>query len=101
MTERSREQIVTFQHSFELRNAEGRLPPGDYRIMSEEESIDGLSFLAYRTTSMSMEVPLGASRAQRAVLDATASSEMIALDTGELEHAIELDRHHGLTAASN
>ena len=100
MTERSREHIVTFQHSFELRNAEGRLPPGTYRVQSEEESIDGLSFLAFRTTSMSMEVPLGASVLQHAAAGESASSEMITVNAGELEHVLELDRNHGLASTA-
>jgi hypothetical protein len=33
--------------NFALKGADGILPAGDYRILTHEELIDGLSFLAY------------------------------------------------------
>jgi len=97
MTERSTERVVSFRHSFSLRHADRRLPPGEYRILVEEESIEGLSFMAYRTTSMSMEVPLGTDDAKRVALGGSSSMEMITLDAAELDQALDSDRRDGFT----
>ena len=39
---------ITFAHAFSLQGVEGTIPAGTYRIDTEEEPIDGLSFLAWR-----------------------------------------------------
>jgi len=98
MTERSTERVVSFRHSFSLRHADRRLPPGEYRILVEEVSIEGLSFMAYRTTSMSMEVPLGTDGVTRVALGGSSSMEMIPVDAAELDMALDVDRQDGLTA---
>ena len=98
MTERSSERVVSFRHSFLLRHADRRLPPGEYRVLSEEESIEGLSFMAYRTTSMSMEVPLGTDGVTRVALGGSSSMEQIPIDAAELDTALDVDRQDGLTA---
>ena len=98
MTVRSSERVVSFRHSFSLRNADRRLPPGEYRILSEEESIEGLSFMAYRTTSMSMEVPLRTDGVTRVALGGSSSMEMIPVNAAELDVALDCDRQDGLTA---
>jgi hypothetical protein len=36
------------KHPFELKGVDGMLPAGEYRVLTDEELIDGLSFLAYR-----------------------------------------------------
>jgi hypothetical protein len=97
MTERSTERVVSFRHSFLLRHADRRLPPGEYRILIEEESIEGLSFLAFRTTSMSMEVPLGTDGVTRVGLGGSSSMEMVPVDAAELDLALDSDRRDGLT----
>ena len=48
MTIRTTRTTVTFKHPFALRGYDGVLPAGDYRVLTDEELIDGLSFLAYR-----------------------------------------------------
>ena len=98
MTERSTERVVSFRHSFSLRHADRRLPPGEYRILVEEESIEGLSFMAFRTTSMSMEVPLGTDGVTRVALGGSSSMEQIPIDAAELDTALDVDRQDGLTA---
>jgi len=94
MTVRSSERIVSFSRSFSLRNADRRMPPGEYRVLSEEESIEGLSFLAYRTTSIEMEVPIGTANAVRVTLDGFSSTELIPMAAAELENLLECDRLH-------
>jgi hypothetical protein len=98
MTVRSTERVVTFRHSFSLSGADRRLPPGEYRILREEESIEGLSFMAYRTTSMVMEVPLDTAGVSRVALDGSSSMEMIPVNAAELDAALDSDSQDGLTA---
>ena len=48
MTIRTTRTTVTFRYPFTLKGADGPLPAGDYRVLTDEELIDGLSYLAYR-----------------------------------------------------
>jgi hypothetical protein len=48
MTIRTTRTTVTFRHPFSLKGADVPLPAGDYRVLTDEELIDGLSYLAYR-----------------------------------------------------
>ena len=40
MTTRSHSKSVVFSHSFELKGVDRILPPGEYRIVTDEELID-------------------------------------------------------------
>jgi hypothetical protein len=46
MTARTTRTTVTFRHPFLLKGAERMMPAGDYGVITDEELIDGLSFLA-------------------------------------------------------
>lgn len=48
MVKRINKKLVTFQFPFLIDDIGKPLPAGDYTIEAEEESIVGLSFLAYR-----------------------------------------------------
>ena len=48
MTIRSRREVVTFKHQFRIRGIDRQLPAGDYEVITDEESIEGLSFAAFR-----------------------------------------------------
>ena len=48
MTIRSRREAVTFKHPFRIRGIDRLLPAGTYQIITDEESIEGLSFAAFR-----------------------------------------------------
>ncbi|MBO6690349.1 MAG: hypothetical protein JJ919_17925 [Henriciella sp.] len=48
MVKRINKKLVTFQFPFSIDDIGKQLPAGEYTIESEEESIVGLSFLAYR-----------------------------------------------------
>ena len=78
MTTRTTEQTVSFQQPFALKGSERMYPAGAYRIVTDEEPIEGLSFLAYRRVSTMMFVPA----ARR-----NGSIEMIVVDPIELEAA--------------
>ena len=42
-----------------LKGVEGIVPAGTYRVDTEEEQIDGLSFLAYRRLATFIRIPMG------------------------------------------
>lgn len=51
MTTRSTSRMVVFTKPFALTGIEGVLPAGQYEIATHEESIDSVSFLAFRRTA--------------------------------------------------
>jgi hypothetical protein len=82
VTTRTTRTTVTFKHAFALKGVDGMLPAGDYRVLTDEELIDGLSFLAYRRIA-TMIFPL----AVRSDL-----SGMFTIDPQDLAAAQEQDR---------
>jgi len=81
MTTRTTSKTVTFAHPFLLKGIDRILPAGDYRVATDEELIEELSFPAYRRVSTMIFVP-----AQSA-----SSVEMVAIDPQELQAAQEQD----------
>ena len=57
MTMRTTEKSITFHRPFCLKGVDRLLPPADYRVMTDEELIEGLSFPAYRRVSTAIFVP--------------------------------------------
>ncbi|MGY8639242.1 hypothetical protein RAD15_42965 [Bradyrhizobium sp. 14AA] len=57
MTTRSRRETVTFRHPFRIRGIERVLPAGAYEVVTDEETIDGLTFPAYRRVATMITVP--------------------------------------------
>jgi hypothetical protein len=45
---RSHTTTVAFAHPFALKGVDRVLPPGDYRVVTDEELIESLSFPVYR-----------------------------------------------------
>jgi hypothetical protein len=56
MTIRSRRETVTFKHPFRLRGVDRLLPAGSYKVITDEEMIEGLSFAAFRRVATMIEV---------------------------------------------
>lgn len=83
MTIRTTETSIEFQHPFALEGSERSYPAGAYRVVTDEELIDGLSFLAYRRVSTMMFVPGPASGG--------GSLEMIVVQPADLEAAQRRD----------
>ena len=54
---RTLETTVTLWHPFVLTALEAPQPAGTYRLVTEEEEIPGLSFVAYRRTAMMLHLP--------------------------------------------
>jgi hypothetical protein len=52
---------VTFNHPFLLDEIEGILPAGAYRVETEEETLDSVSFMAYRRIATHIFVPISTS----------------------------------------
>jgi hypothetical protein len=86
MATRSHSKSVVFSHSFELKGVDRILPPGEYRIVTDEELIEELSFPVYRRVATMIFVP--------AVSHHASSVEMVAIDPQELQAAQERDLHH-------
>ena len=81
MTLRTSSKTVTFRQPFRLKGVDRLLPAADYRVVTDEELIEGLSFPAYRRISTAIFVPAPSGSAV----------EMAAIDPLELEAALERD----------
>ncbi len=83
---RSHSKSVVFRHPFELKGVDRILPPGDYRVVTDEELIEELSFPVYRRVATMIFVPAGSRHAS--------SIEMVAIDPQELQAAQQRDLKH-------
>jgi hypothetical protein len=83
MTMRTNSKTITFRHPFELKGIDRTLPPGEYRVVTDEELIEGLSFPVYRRVASMIFVP-GQS-------PYTSSVEMVTIDPLDLRAAQERD----------
>jgi hypothetical protein len=81
MMTRTTTKTVTFHRPFGLKGVDRLLPPADYRVMTDEELIEGLSFPAYRRISTVILVPAPSGSAV----------EMVTIDPLDLQAAQELD----------
>jgi hypothetical protein len=57
MTIRTTSKTVTFHRTFRLKGVDRLLPPAGYRVVTDEELIEGLSFPAYHRVSTVIFVP--------------------------------------------
>ena len=83
-TMRTTSKIVTLVHPFTLKGVDRILPAGNYRVVTDEELIEELSFPVYRRVSTMIFVP-GKS---------ASSVEMVAIDPQDLHAAQERDQKH-------
>ena len=81
MTMRTTEKIVTFHRPFCLNGVDRVLPPADYRVVTDEELIEGLSFAAYHRVSTVIFVPAPSG----------GGVEMVTIDPLDLEAAQDQD----------
>jgi hypothetical protein len=82
MTTRTREKTVSFRHSFLLKGVDHPLPAGDYRVTTDEELIESLSFPVYRRVATMIFVPAQAERG---------AMEMVTIDPADLQAALQRD----------
>jgi hypothetical protein len=78
---RTSSKTVTFGYPFRLKGVDRALPAGDYRVMTDEELIEGLSFPVYRRVSTTILVPAAQ----------PFSVEMATVDPADLEAAQDRD----------
>ncbi|MGX9393155.1 hypothetical protein ACWX0K_17325 [Nitrobacteraceae bacterium UC4446_H13] len=83
MTIRSRQDSVVFKHDFYIEGIDRTLPPGAYDVVTDEEEIEGLSFLAYRRVATSFRVT-GPTRARL-------TTESFSIDPDDLRDALRMD----------
>ncbi|MDR6759706.1 hypothetical protein J2Y48_005024 [Mycoplana sp. BE70] len=57
MTVRTTNSEITFAHPFVLSNLVAPLQAGTYRLVVDEELIEGLSLAAYRRVATHLEIP--------------------------------------------
>jgi hypothetical protein len=81
MTIRTTRKTVVFTHPFELKGVDRVLPPGDYRVVMDEELMDWASSPVYRRISTMIFVPTGH----------PSSTEMVQIDPRDLQTACEKD----------
>ena len=80
---RTIETMVTFRHPFVLAALEATQPAGTYRLVTEEEEIPGLSFVAFRRTATMLHLP---------ALPATgATHQVVSVDPVEWAAVVEAD----------
>lgn len=86
MTMRTTTKTVTFRRPFGLRGVDRLLPPADYRVVTDEELIEGVSFPAYHRVSTVIFVPAQSGSAV----------EMVTIDPLDLQTAQDQDaaRHN-------
>ena len=87
MTVRTSSKTVTFAHPFLLKGVDRILAAGDYRVVTDEELIEELSFPVYRRVATMIFVPAESSSAS--------TVEMVTIDPQDLQVAQELDLNHG------
>jgi len=62
---RTTESTITFRRPFTLSALDKAQPAGTYRVVTEEEEIDGLSFVAFRRTATLLHLPVWRRQAPR------------------------------------
>ena len=82
MFTRSHSKTVVFSHPFELKGVDRILPPGNYRVVTDEELIEELSFPVYRRVSTMIFVP---------AQTYNTSVEMVAIDPLDVQVALDRD----------
>lgn len=88
MLMRSSRDMVTFHHPFTLPELDVEQPAGTYMVLTEEEEIPGLSFVAWRRVATQIYLPaIGHESGQEQVvsIDPKALAEARKRDTAKLE----------------
>jgi hypothetical protein len=88
MGERTTETTVTFRRPFRLSCFDAMQPPGDYRLVIDEEEILGLSCIAYQRKATLLHVPC--------VDSVEGPHKVMQIDSAELANALEADARKSL-----
>lgn len=84
MTTRSTQTVVRFSSAFLLPGFDAPQPAGEYRVDQDEESIDGLSRLAWRRIAAFIHLPAIATRVP--------TQQMVPINPADLDAALEKDQ---------
>ena len=87
MTTRTRRKLMTFARPFLLHSIDAVQPAGTYKVDTDEELIDGLSFLAYRRTASWIHLP--------SITTKSGSSQLILVQPSELESGDDPGKNPG------
>jgi len=82
MIARTLSKTVVFSKPFLLKGVDRILPAGDYRVVTDEELIEGLSFPAYRRVATMIFLPAQSHRV---------SIEMVTIDPLDLQAVQDRD----------
>jgi hypothetical protein len=88
MIESSGQIMVSFANPFSLNGIEGTFPAGTYTVEETREPVEGLSFIGYRRTKTTIELP--SSNA------AYVSRQLIEVEPADLEAALARDAETSL-----
>ena len=83
MIARTLSKTVVFTRPFLLKGVDRILPAGDYRVVTDEELIEGVSFPVYRRVATMIFVPAQCPRAS--------SIEMLTISPVDLQEAQDRD----------
>lgn len=83
MAERTTESEIAFMHPFSLDALVAPQPAGTYRLVVDEELIEGLSFTAYKRVATHLEIP--------ALSVTTGKRQFLQVTQTEIDAALELD----------
>ncbi len=83
MPVRTTETTVTFRRPFALPEFEAPQPAGTYRLLTDEEEITGLSFVAFRRVGTMFRLPSLATSGR--------PKQMISIDAKDLAAALTAD----------
>ncbi len=85
--ERTTETEITFAYPFVLTSLIMPLEAGTYRLIVDEEEIEGLSFSAFRRTSTQLEIP--------SIATAIGKRQRLSVSSQEIETALAKDAKAG------
>jgi hypothetical protein len=80
---RSIERTLTFRRPFSLSAVDGTLPSGKYRVITEEEPLEGLSFAAWQRVRTLLFLPADSLPGK--------AREVVPIDPNELDAALAAD----------
>ncbi|MER8471551.1 hypothetical protein [Mesorhizobium sp. M1405] len=83
MTTRTTQTVVRFSSAFLLPGFDAPQPAGEYRVDQDEESIDGLSRLAWRRVAAFIHLP--------AIAKQVPLQQMVPINPADLDAALEKD----------
>jgi hypothetical protein len=83
MTMRSRRDTITFKHPFQIKGIDRLQPAGAYEVITDEETIEGLSFVVFRRVATLIMVPAAAPR--------SSTMEMVSISSIDLADAQRID----------